>query len=145
MLTRWQTVCGLLLSNQRVSRTDTENWYRTGNMPWKSPTSKKLGAVCRIVSSIGQKPPAITQVDWQWQMDVLHWEHETCAVLTTAAQLFQRPFLHMQTLHTQKMHLQRGGLQRLVYPNGLASVGTGKEQWDRPSLCVRENDADETH
>lgn len=148
MLTRWPTVCRLLLkntgrNNQRVSRTDTENWYRTGNMPWKSPTSEKLGAVCRIVSSTGQKPSVIKQVDWQWQMDVLHQEHETCALLTTGAQLFQRPFLHMQTRHTWKVHLQRGGLERLIYPNGLASVRAGKDQWDRPSLYITENNVDE--
>lgn len=31
----------------------------------------------------------------------------------------------------------------MVYPNGLESVHTGKEQWDAPSLGIRENDVDE--
>lgn len=47
-------------------------------MPRKSPTSVKLGAVCGIVSSTGQKPSVVEQVGWQWQMDVLHQEHKTC-------------------------------------------------------------------
>lgn len=41
------------------------------------------------------------------------------------------------------MHFQRGGLQRLIYPYGLASVRAGKDQWDRPSLYITENNVDE--
>lgn len=76
MLTIWPAVCSRLLkdtgwNNQRASRTDTENWYRTGNKPWKSPACEELGAVCRTASSTGQETSVIQQVGWCWQMDAL--------------------------------------------------------------------------
>lgn len=76
MLTRWPAVCSWFLkntgwNNQRASRTDRENWQRTGNKPWKSPACEELEAVRKTASSTGQKTFVIQQVGWCWQMDAL--------------------------------------------------------------------------